>query len=195
MMEELPEVMSESQTITDTPTDSALIAPTRTATPFHTTLGELNKMSREQISALIGDLLYNPTLGEEITAAAPFRSLEHLLDVAHRELLRMPRVEVLTSIQAHPTLGAQTTDIYSREEQSFILESPPEVLAEVADLCRRYEERFHHLFLVCAQGIGGHEVLRLLRRRLDNPTVTEWETTVRELGRINTLRLRSVVRG
>ncbi|MDN6845686.1 MAG: 2-oxo-4-hydroxy-4-carboxy-5-ureidoimidazoline decarboxylase, partial [Corynebacterium variabile] len=127
-----------------------------------------------------------------ITAAAPFRSLEHLLDVAHRELLRMPRVEVLTSIQAHPTLGEQTTDIYSREEQSFILESPPEVLAEVADLCRRYEERFHHLFLVCAQGIGGHEVLRLLRRRLDNPTVTEWETTVRELGRINTLRRRSV---
>lgn len=195
MMEELPEVMSESQTITDTPTDSTLIAPTRTATPFHTTLGELNKMSREQISALIGDLLYNPTLGEEIAAAAPFRSPEHLLDVAHRELLRMPRVEVLTSIQAHPTLGEQTTDIYSREEQSFILESPPEVLAEVADLCRRYEERFHHLFLVCAQGIGGHEVLRLLRRRLDNPTVTEWETTVRELGRINTLRLRSVVRG
>ena len=187
--------MSESQTITDTPTDSDLIAPTRTATPVHTTLGELNKMSREQISALIGDLLYNPTLGEEIAAAAPFRSLEHLLDVAHRELLRMPRVEVLTSIQAHPTLGEQTTDIYSREEQSFILESPPEVLAEVADLCRRYEERFHHLFLVCAQGIGGHEVLRLLRRRLDNPTVTEWETTVRELGRINTLRLRSVVRG
>jgi|GEM_PF-861111 len=195
MMEELPEVMSESQTITDTPTDSALIAPTRTATPFHTTLGELNKMSREQISALIGDLLYNPTLGEEIAAVAPFRSPEHLLDVAHRELLRMPRVEVLTSIQAHPTLGEQTTDIYSREEQSFILESPPEVLAEVADLCRRYEERFHHLFLVCAQGIGGHEVLRLLRRRLDNPTVTEWDTTVRELGRINTLRLRSVVRG
>lgn len=187
--------MSESQTITDSPTDSDLIAPTRTATPFHTTLGELNKMPREQISALLGDLLYNPTLGGEIAAAAPFRSREHLLDVAHRELLRMPRVEVLTSIQAHPTLGEQTTDIYSREEQSFILESPPEVLAEVADLCRRYEERFHHLFLVCAQGIGGHEVLRLLRRRLGNPTVTEWETTVRELGRINTLRLRSVVRG
>lgn len=191
----LPGFMSESQTITDAPTDSDLIAPTRTASPFHTTLGELNKMTREQISALIGDLLYNPTLGEEVASAAPFRSPEHLLDVAHRELLRMPRVEVLTSIQAHPTLGEQTTDIYSREEQSFILESPPEVLAEVADLCRRYEERFHHLFLVCAQGIGGHEVLRLLRRRLDNPTVTEWETTVRELGRINTLRLRSVVRG
>jgi 2-oxo-4-hydroxy-4-carboxy-5-ureidoimidazoline decarboxylase len=102
---------------------------------------------------------------------------------------------VLSSIQAHPVLGEETTDIYSRAEQSFILESPPEVLADIADLCRRYEERFHHLFLVCAQGIGGHEVLRLLRRRLDNPTVTEWETTVRELGRINTLRLRSVVRG
>lgn len=194
-MGELPVIMSESQTITETSTDSDLIAPTRTATPFHTTLAELNRMTPAQISALIGDLLYNPTLGEEVASAAPFRNLEHLLDVAHRELLRMPRVEVLASIQAHPVLGEQTTDIYSREEQSFILESPPEVLTEVADLCRRYEERFHHLFLVCAQGIGGHEVLRLLRRRLDNPTVTEWETTVRELGRINTLRLRSAVRG
>lgn len=173
--------------------DSELVAPTRTATPFHTTLAALNRMTPEQISALIGDLLYNPSLGAEVAAAAPFRNVEHLLDIAHRELLNMPRLEVLTSIQAHPVLGEPTSDIYSRHEQSFILESPPEVLTEVAELCRAYEERFHHLFLVCAQGIGGHEVLRLLRRRLDNPTVTEWETTVRELGRINTLRLRSVV--
>lgn len=189
--------MTDSPVATDPhPTGvSGTIAPTRTASPFRTTLAELNAMTPLQISSLVGDLLYNPTLGESVAAAAPFRSVEHLLDVAHRELLRMPRVEVLTSIQAHPVLGEQTVDIYSREEQSFILESPPEVLAELADLCRRYEERFHHLFLICAQGIGGHEVLRLLRRRLENPTVTEWETTVRELGRINTLRLRSVVHG
>jgi 2-oxo-4-hydroxy-4-carboxy-5-ureidoimidazoline decarboxylase len=178
--------MSEEQTT---------IAPTRTPTPFHTTIAELNQMSPAQVSALIGDLLYNPPLGDAVATAMPFRNLEHLLDSAHRELLRLPRVEVLTSIQAHPVLGEKTSDIYSREEQSFILESPPEVLTDIADLCRRYEERFHHLFLVCAQGIGGHEVLRLLSRRLNNPTVTEWDTTVRELGRINTLRLRSVVRG
>jgi 2-oxo-4-hydroxy-4-carboxy-5-ureidoimidazoline decarboxylase len=179
------------------PTDTATtetIAPTRTATPFHTTIGELNQMTADQVAALVGDLLYSPQLGAQVANALPFRNLEHLLDSAHRELLRLPRVEVLTSIQEHPVLGERTTDIYSREEQSFILESPPEVLSEISDLCRRYEDRFHHLFLVCAQGIGGHEVLRLLQRRLDNPTVTEWETTVRELGRINTLRLRSVVK-
>ncbi|MDE5064088.1 2-oxo-4-hydroxy-4-carboxy-5-ureidoimidazoline decarboxylase [Wolbachia endosymbiont of Drosophila chauvacae] len=171
------------------------VTPTRTTTPFHTDIAELNQLPREQVAALIGDLLYNPPLGDAVAADLPFRSLEHLLDAAHRELLRLPRVEVLSSIQAHPVLGEETTDIYSRAEQSFILESPPEVLADIADLCRRYEDRFHHLFLVCAQGIGGHEVLRLLSRRLNNPTVTEWETTVRELGRINTLRLRSVIRG
>ncbi|MGO1948275.1 MAG: 2-oxo-4-hydroxy-4-carboxy-5-ureidoimidazoline decarboxylase [Mycobacteriaceae bacterium] len=178
---------------TDTATADT-IAPTRTATPFHTTIADINQMTPTQVAAMVGDLLYSPQLGEAVATAMPFRNLEHLLDSAHRELLRLPRVEVLTSIKAHPVLGQKTTDIYSREEQSFILESPPEVLTQIADLCRRYEERFHHLFLVCAQGIGGHEVLRLLQRRLDNPTVTEWETTVRELGRINILRLRSVVK-
>ncbi|MGV0869342.1 2-oxo-4-hydroxy-4-carboxy-5-ureidoimidazoline decarboxylase [Corynebacterium kalidii] len=159
-----------------------------------TTVDELNRMSPDRVATMVGDLLYSPPLGAAIAAAAPFRSLEHLLDAAHRELLRLPRVEILASIQAHPVLGQKTPDAYSREEQSFILDSPPEVLAEIAELVGRYEERFHHKFLVCAQGIGGHEVLLLLRRRLDNPTVTEWETTVRELGRVNVLRLRTVVR-
>lgn len=159
-----------------------------------TTVDELNRMTPTQVADMIGDLLYSPQLGAAIAAAAPFRSLEHLLDAAHRELLRLPRVEILASIQAHPVLGEKTMDAYSRDEQSFILDSPPEVLAEIADLGGRYEARFHHIFLVCAQGIGGHEVLLLLKRRLENPTVTEWETTVRELGRVNVLRLRTVIR-
>lgn len=163
-------------------------------TAVTTTVDDINRMTPTEVTELFGTLLYSPQLGAAIAASAPFRNLEHLLDAAHRELLRMPRVEILASIQAHPVLGEKTTDRYSAEEQSFILDSPPEVLAEIADLGKRYQERFHHIFLVCAQGIGGHEVLRLLRRRLDNPTVTEWETTVRELGRINVLRLRSVVK-
>lgn len=158
-----------------------------------TTVDDLNRMTPTEVTEMFGALLYSPPLGAAIAAAAPFRSLEHLLDIAHRELLRLPRVEIITSIQSHPVLGEKTTDSYSREEQAFILDSPPEVLAEISDLVRRYEARFHHIFLVCAQGIGGNEVLLLLKRRLENPTVGEWETTVRELGRINALRLRTVV--
>lgn len=167
---------------------------TETATATSYSLDELNRMSPTEVTEIIGDLLYSPQLGAAIAASAPFRNLEHLLDIAHRELLRLPRLEVISSIQAHPVLGERTPDQYSRDEQSFILDSPPEVLAEISELGARYERRFHHIFLVCALGIGGHEVLLLLKRRLENPTVTEWETTVRELGRINVLRLRTVVR-
>lgn len=171
------------------------VDPTKTTVPYTSyTLDELNRMAPTEVTETIGELLYSPQLGAAIAAAAPFRNLEHLLDVAHRELLRMPRLEVISSIQAHPVLGERTPDHFSREEQAFILESPPEILADIADLGARYEKRFHHIFLVCAQGIGGNEVRLLLKRRLENPTVTEWETTVRELGRINALRLRTVVR-
>jgi 2-oxo-4-hydroxy-4-carboxy--5-ureidoimidazoline (OHCU) decarboxylase len=38
----------------------------------------------------------------------------------------------------------------------------------LADANREYEERFRHIFIVCATGKSAPEILEILRRRLDN---------------------------
>jgi 2-oxo-4-hydroxy-4-carboxy-5-ureidoimidazoline decarboxylase len=71
-----------------------------------------------------------------------------------------------------------------------------------ADLAERlrdgniaYEARFGHIYLVCATGRSGADMLADLTTRLTNDPVTEIGVVRGELGKIAALRLRRVVAG
>ena len=55
-----------------------------------------------------------------------------------------------------------------------------------------YEDRFGHVFLICATGRGPDEILAELRRRTAHDPVTELEVAAAEIGKINALRLRQL---
>jgi 2-oxo-4-hydroxy-4-carboxy-5-ureidoimidazoline decarboxylase len=63
------------------------------------------------------------------------------------------------------------------------------VRAALADGNRRYEERFDHVFLICATGLGAAEMLAALETRLGNPPEVERGIVREELGKIMRLRL------
>lgn len=48
-----------------------------------------------------------------------------------------------------------------------------EVLAALAHANRDYEAHFGHMYLVCADGRSGEELLRVLHERLGNDAITE----------------------
>jgi 2-oxo-4-hydroxy-4-carboxy-5-ureidoimidazoline decarboxylase len=62
-------------------------------------------------------------------------------------------------------------------------------LAALAEGNREYEARFGHVYLVCASGRSGEELLAVLRSRLGNDPATERRVVRAELGKINRLRL------
>jgi 2-oxo-4-hydroxy-4-carboxy-5-ureidoimidazoline decarboxylase len=64
-----------------------------------------------------------------------------------------------------------------------------DVLAGLAEGNRVYEQRFGHVYLVCASGRSAEELLAVLRGRLDNDPVTERAVVRAELAAINRLRL------
>jgi len=55
-----------------------------------------------------------------------------------------------------------------------------------------YEERFGHVFLICATGLSGADMLAALRERLKNDPGTERDVTARELLKITVLRARKL---
>ena len=63
------------------------------------------------------------------------------------------------------------------------------VLAELADGNRLYEQRFGHVYLVCADGRPATELLAVLHGRLGNDPATERRVLRGELARINAIRL------
>ncbi len=58
-----------------------------------------------------------------------------------------------------------------------------------------YEERFGHIYLVCATGRSAGELLELLRARLGHDAETEWQAVRSELKKINRIRLDKLIGG
>ena len=63
----------------------------------------------------------------------------------------------------------------------------------LADGNQAYEHRFGHIYLVCATGRSGPELLALLQERLGHDPAAEWQVVRSELEKINRIRLRKLL--
>ena len=88
-----------------------------------------------------------------------------------------PEREILA---AHPAIG-QRTGLSARSAAEQGTDADPEVLAELARLNAAYEERHGFRFVVFVNRRPKHEILEVLRARIDNPTDEELETALGEL--------------
>ena len=96
-----------------------------------------------------------------------------------RELSDTQKKDVL---DAHPAIGANASSARSAAEQGT--DDDPEVLAELAELNRAYEERFGFRFVVFVDHRPRREIVPVLRERLERTRSEELETGVDELVRI-----------
>jgi 2-oxo-4-hydroxy-4-carboxy--5-ureidoimidazoline (OHCU) decarboxylase len=99
-------------------------------------------------------------------------------DVA-RELADDEKKEVL---DAHPAIGGRAGSVRSTREQGT--DGDPQVLAELAELNRAYEERFGFRFVVFVNRRPRREIVPILRERLRRTRAEELETGVDELVQI-----------
>jgi 2-oxo-4-hydroxy-4-carboxy-5-ureidoimidazoline decarboxylase len=90
--------------------------------------------------------------------------------------------------------GAGAAD-WSRQEQSGVDAGDTATKRALAQANLEYEERFGHIYLVCASGRTGTELLALLRSRLQNEPEDEWQVVRTELQKINALRLQRLLAG
>ncbi|TMR87780.1 2-oxo-4-hydroxy-4-carboxy-5-ureidoimidazoline decarboxylase, partial [Nonomuraea basaltis] len=81
---------------------------------------------------------------------------------------------------------------WSRREQAGVEDELREALAEGN---RDYEARFGHVYLVCATGLTGAQMLARLRERLGNDEEGERAVVRDELAKITRLRLLKLLEG
>jgi 2-oxo-4-hydroxy-4-carboxy-5-ureidoimidazoline decarboxylase len=91
----------------------------------------------------------------------------------------------------HPRIGERSLPAQSRQEQSGV-GSDPGVVQALREANAAYEDRFGHVFLICATGRGPAEILAELRRRMAHDPATELQVAAAEIGKINALRLRQL---
>jgi 2-oxo-4-hydroxy-4-carboxy-5-ureidoimidazoline decarboxylase len=98
--------------------------------------------------------------------------------------------DIVESLNAHPRIGDRVPPGgQSAAEQSGAASASDQVRQALAEGNLGYERRFGHVFLICASGLSGQDMLDQLQARLDNDTDTERAVVRQELLKITRLRL------
>lgn len=130
---------------------------------------------------------------EQIAGSRPFADLKALFDTADAVLAKLPESEIDDALSGHPRIGERTESASSIREQSGVSSATEDVFAELRQKNAEYEDKFGHVYLVCASGKSGTELLDILRGRLRNDPATERSVLRTELAAINRIRLARLI--
>jgi len=152
----------------------------------------LDRLNLEEPAAAEHDLLAccaSRRWADEILARRPYHDLAQLRSVSEQVLRALAWTDVELALAAHPRIGERSSQntkeaAWSRDEQAGADQNDDLVAGNVA-----YEERFGHVFLICATGLSGEEMLTALRTRLGNDPDAERDVVREELRKIVDLRL------
>jgi 2-oxo-4-hydroxy-4-carboxy-5-ureidoimidazoline decarboxylase len=161
-------------------------------------LAALNALPAGDAESLLRTCCASARWARQVTAGRPYRSAAELLAAAGDALAALDEPDLDEAVAGHPRIGERAAGSHSAasgREQAGVLAGGTGVLSELAEGNRRYEERFGHVYIVCADGRSGEELLNLLTQRLQNDPDTEREQVRTELGKINGLRLGRLVAG
>jgi len=144
----------------------------------------------------------SPRWARQVTAMRPFASVEAMVAAADSCWVALDPADWLEAFAAHPRIGGgkasagrEPGDDWPAQEQAGVAAAADVTLRRLADLNRDYEERFGHIFIVCATGKSAVEMLDLLERRLGNDPETEIRVAAAEQQKITGLRLARLVDG
>jgi OHCU decarboxylase len=184
-----------------------VVAPRRAASPVThamveplraTLLGGLARLNglaaAEAESGLLrccGSIRWTRTLA----AMRPFETPEALLEVAQDLWNALLPDDWRQAFAAHPRIGERLVTktspaaTWSANEQAGVESAGDDVRAELARLNRTYEEKFDHMFIVCASGLDAGEMLARCRERMRNSAEQELVNAAAEQARITEIRL------
>ena len=134
---------------------------------------------------------------EEITAFRPFQHKTELFDLTEKIWFSLNSEDWLEAFSHHPKIGDidllrkkfQKIKSWTEKEQSGIQEAGENILKDLAESNRLYEEKFGYIFIVCATGKSAEEMLALLKVRLENDPEGELLIAAKEQNKITQLRL------
>ena len=161
----------------------------------------LNNFSGDEAEAELSKCCGSSRWAREVAARRPFGDADGLLNVADEVWSGLDPRDWLEAFSHHPKIGGRRAEAgqtaeeraWSADEQAGMGAADRETRDELARLNREYEEKFGHIFIVCATGKTPAEMLSLLRARLPNERAAELRVAAEEQRRITRLRLQKLL--
>jgi 2-oxo-4-hydroxy-4-carboxy-5-ureidoimidazoline decarboxylase len=134
----------------------------------------------------------------KMVARRPFFEEATLLAVSDEIWRNLAEVDWMEAFRSHPRIGESRAPqsaptqsaTWSKQEQQSVTAAGDAVKIALAEANREYERRFGHIFIVCATGKSGPEILAILRRRLEKDKQTELREAAEQQRQITQIRLK-----
>ena len=154
------------------------------------TLGSFNAAPAQDAERDVFACCSSAAFAKAVAGGRPYPDAAALLAAVDAAFSTLTWDDIAESMNGHPRIGDRTAQGgMSAAEQSGAAAATDEVRQGLADGNRAYEERFGHIFLICASGLSGQEMLAQLRARLKNNQDAERGVVRAELLKITRLRI------
>jgi len=159
-------------------------------------LTRFNTLAEPAASTALHEVCASTAWVHHVLKARPYATAEALYDAGETAVHDLDDAGLDDALAGHPAIGRpRPGDPASAREQRGMADADPELRAEMLELNLAYQERFGHVFLICATGLTGAQMRDAARERLGNTPEREREIVRTELGRINRIRLARLVEG
>jgi len=152
------------------------------------TLAELNALPEAEAEAALLSCCGSRAFARTVAAGRPYASFAALAAAIEAEFAVLSWSDVLEAMAEHPRIGDRVSGQSAAEQAGVRDASRAALIAGSVE----YEERFGHVFLICAAGLSGEEMLGCLRERLTSDPCAERAVATAELLKITVLRARKL---
>ncbi|MBT3152203.1 2-oxo-4-hydroxy-4-carboxy-5-ureidoimidazoline decarboxylase [Streptomyces sp. CHD11] len=165
-----------------------------TSTPTPPGLARFNALEEPAALAALHEVCAAPGWARRLLTARPCATTDALYAASDAAMAELTTADLEKAMAGHPPIGRPGPgDPASAREQSGMAGAPDALRAEMLELNLAYQERFGHVFLICATGRTGEQMRDAARERLGNTPEREREIVRAELGKINRIRLSRLV--
>jgi 2-oxo-4-hydroxy-4-carboxy-5-ureidoimidazoline decarboxylase len=154
------------------------------------TLAAFNAAAPESAERDVLACCESRSFARTVASGRPYRDPAALQDVVTAAFEALTWDDIVEAMDAHPRIGDRVrAGGWSAAEQSGAASAGETVRQALADGNLAYEQRFGHVFLICAAGLSGQDMLDQLRTRLGHDPQAERAVVREELLKITRLRL------
>ncbi|MFB7916444.1 2-oxo-4-hydroxy-4-carboxy-5-ureidoimidazoline decarboxylase [Streptomyces sp. NPDC056061] len=153
-------------------------------------LARFNTLADDEVAAVLHEVCASTAWGRAVLSRRPYTTAEDLFSASDTATAALAAPDLAEAMAGHPPIGRpKPGDPTSSREQRGMADASEELRAEMLELNLAYQERFGHVFLICATGATGERMRDAVRSRIGNSPEREREHVRTELGKINRIRL------
>ena len=165
-----------------------------TSTSASPGLARFNALEEHAAYAALHEACASVTWVKKLLAARPYATADDLYTASDTAMAELTTADLDEAMAGHPPIGRpKEGDPTSAREQRGMAGASEELKAEMLELNLAYQDRFGHVFLICATGRTGEQMRDAVKERIGNSPEQEREIVRTELGKINRIRLARLV--